>query len=105
MIWMEILRRQVEQKGQSVVARELGYTPSTISQILASKYGAETSRVEERIMAVYGHKGLVDCPILGETAPSLCAENHDLARKIGLRTGNPDTARLYKRCQNCEVRK
>lgn len=104
MSWEEILREQVKRKGQATVARELGYTPSTVSQIVNGKYQADTARVGERVMAIYGHEGLVACPVLGDIAPLACLENHDLATQRP-RTGNPETLRLYRACRACEVRK
>lgn len=103
--WMEMLRAQVDAKGQAQVARELGYTPSTVSQILSGKYGADTAKVGDRVMAIYGKEGRVECPVLGDIEPMTCLENHKLAAAVGSRTGNPDTARLYRACRSCEVRK
>jgi hypothetical protein len=104
MSWEEILKDQVKRKGQAAVARELGYTASTVSQIINGKYPADTARVGERVMAIYGNRGLVNCPQLGEITPLACLDNHRLAGDHP-RTGDPDTMRLYRACRNCEVRK
>ncbi|MEN8134298.1 MAG: hypothetical protein ABFS18_02010 [Thermodesulfobacteriota bacterium] len=103
--WLKILKQQVEAKGAATVAREVGISPTSLSLILAGKYPAKTANVERKVLAVYGtESGLVACPALGEIEPALCAQNFNLAKKIGVRCGNPATLKLYKTCIKCAVR-
>lgn len=109
--WIGVLRREVEsvgadgkRKGPAAVAKELGYSRATIDLVLKGTYAGNVTNVAERVMAIYGNNGIVQCPILGEISPKACSEKWALAKKIGMRAGNPETLRLYKACQGCKVR-
>lgn len=102
MDWLSILRDQIAAKGLPAVATELGVAKSTISMVAGGKYPARTDRIEARVLAVYGG-ATVACPVLGAIDTATCAGNHDRARRIGLRAGNPETLRLFKTCSNCPV--
>lgn len=104
-MWIEILRRAVKAKGPAQVAKELGIARSTVDLVCQGKYPASTDKVLERVQAIYGRNGHVLCIILGEISPNTCAEKWSLAKKIGMKAGNPETLRLYKTCLNCSVRK
>jgi hypothetical protein len=104
-MWIEVLKRHVEQKGPRRVAQELGFARSTIDLVCQGKYKASTKRIEERVKAVYGHNGKIFCEVLGEITPLICAENWNKAKKIGMLASNPEHLRLYKTCLNCSVRK
>lgn len=104
-MWLEILRKEVSQKGAKQVARELGISRSAVDLVSQGKYKASTSKIEERVRAIYGQNGGVACPVLGEIAPSACAEKWNRAKKIGMRAGNPETLRLYKACLQCAIRR
>ena len=104
-MWIDILRREVEAKGPQQVAKELGVSRSTIDLVCQEKYQASTSKVEERVKNIYGNNGGVTCPVLGEITPNVCSDKWNLAKKIGMKAGNPDTLKLYKTCSKCSVRK
>lgn len=103
-MWIEILRREVDSKGPRQVAKELGVSRATVDLVCQGKYGASTAKIQEKVKNIYGHQGGVLCPVLGLITPNLCAEKWHLAKKIGMRAGNPDTLRLYKKCMTCQVR-
>jgi hypothetical protein len=102
--WLEVLRRQVQNRGASMVARELGVSSTTISLTLNGKYGASTDKIERRVMRIYGAGDGIECPVLGRITPLKCVETWERAGKIGSRAGNPRTIRLYKTCQKCDLR-
>ncbi|MHB1350083.1 MAG: helix-turn-helix domain-containing protein [Desulfobulbaceae bacterium] len=103
-MWLELLRRQVQLRGASMVARELGVSPTTISLTLNGKYGASTDKIERRVMRIYGDGTGVDCPVLGKITPRKCVETWERAGRIGSRAGNPRTIKLYKLCMKCDLR-
>ena len=103
-MWIEILKKEVDAKGPKQVAEELGISRSTVDLVLQGKYIADTKSVLERVKSIYGHNGKVLCSILGEIEPIMCAEKWNLAKKIGMMAGNPETLRLYKTCLKCSVR-
>lgn len=104
-MWLEILRKEVSQKGPKQVAKELGISRSAVDLVCQGKYKASTTRIEERVKAIYGQNGGIDCPVLGCITANRCAEKWALAKKIGIRAGNPETLRLYKACGRCWIRK
>ena len=105
-MWIDLLRQLILDKGPRQVARELGISHSTLSLIMSGKYNASTKRIEERVGRIYGNgEGGINCPVLGEIQPSLCAEKWNLAKRIGGMAGNPETLKLYKACMKCAVRK
>lgn len=102
----KLLQSRIEELGkggQGQAAKEVGVSATTLSQFLAGKYPGRADLVAEKIIAVYGQGGLVACPAPGQGAitPSVCADNRDKAKRIGVRAGNPDTKRLYNTCLSC----
>ena len=103
--WLKILKQQVKEKGAATVAREVGISPASLSLVLAEKYPAKTDNVERKVISIYGTvSGLIDCPVLGEIEPAVCAEKHNLANLVGMKCGNPATLKLYKTCLKCAIR-
>jgi len=103
-MWIEILCKEVSQKGIKQVAKELGISRTTIYLVLEGKYKASTAKVEEKVMQIYGNNGFVECPVMGKIPPAVCADKWRLAMKIGMRAGNPETLKLYKACLGCKLR-
>ena len=103
--WIDILRKEVKEKGPKQVAQELGLSRPTIDLVCQDKYKASTNRIEEKVKAIYGHNGKVPCPILGIITPVKCAEYWNKAKKIGMSAGNPETLKLYKTCIKCAIRR
>ena len=102
--WERILRERVGQSSKSRVARELGVSPSTVTQVMKGTYGADTAKFGRRVMAVYGGGGTVACPVQGEITPIACADTFRRARAIGLNVGNAATFRQHSMCLKCPVR-
>lgn len=105
-MWIEILRKEVASKGPKQTAKELGISRSAVDLVCQGKYNASTAKIEERVKKIYGNDtGGITCPVLGSISPNTCSEKWNLAKKIGMKAGNPETLRLYKTCMNCSVRK
>ncbi len=103
-MWIEILKKEVVAKGPKQVACELGVARSTVDLVCQGKYPANTTRIEERVKAIYGNDGMIACPILDGITPIRCAETWRRAKLIGAKAGNPETLRLYRACMHCSVR-
>lgn len=105
-MWIDILRREVQAKGPKQVAKELGVSRSAVDMVCQGKYRASTARIEQRVRKIYGNdNGWIACPILGSISPNTCSEKWNLAKKIGMRAGNPETLKLYKTCIHCSIRR
>lgn len=104
-MWIDILKNEVETKGLKQVAKELGISKTTVSLVAQGKYQASTKKVQEKIAAIYGNNGEINCPVLGTISPDKCAETREKAKRIGNMVSNPDTLRLYKTCIKCAIRR
>jgi hypothetical protein len=105
-MWIDILKKMVDERGPVQVAKELGVSRATVDLVNQGKYAADTSRFEKRVMAIYGSGGdYVQCPVLDTISPDTCANKHQLAKQIGNKAGNPETLRLYKACLSCDKRR
>jgi hypothetical protein len=104
-MWFDILKKEVTKKGPVQVAKELGVSRALIDMVIQGKYSASTENIKRRTENIYGNDGSIHCPVLNNISPDTCAYKWSLARKIGLKVGNPETLRLYKQCLKCPIRK
>jgi len=96
---LELLKSECATHTQARVAKQLGYSSTTISQVLSGTYAGDSATVLEKVEEIFGGV-FVDCPTLGEIPLSLCAEH---------RRRPPTTdsfyARMYRACKVCDRRK
>jgi hypothetical protein len=97
---MILLRQAVNDRGQAAVARELGYSPSAISQVLHGIYGGALDNLMERVAETFGN-GTIVCPVMGEISLRRCAEE----RKKGFAATSPQRVALWRTCRECEARR
>ena len=91
-------RKTCKEQGQATVARAIGYTPSTISQMLSGTYPADDSAVMEKFREVYG--GItVDCPVLSTISLDKCGFH----RRREFAASNPVRVALFRTCPTCTV--
>ncbi len=100
---IETLKREIKTKGIKQVASELGVSVSSINLLVTEKYPGNLENMLRRIKKIYGNGG-INCPVLGKITPTKCGEKWNLAKKIGMKAGNPETLRLYRMCLNCSLR-
>lgn len=93
---MALLKEAVEAHGQSAVARQIGYSPSAVNQVLKGKYRGNPDGIMQRVAEVYG-SGTVECPVLGEIPLSRCADE----RKKTFAPSSPVRAQLWRACREC----
>lgn len=92
---MQFLRDKCDESSQSAVAKQLGYSPATISRVLKEDYpdsGIVLAKVEE----IYGGIS-VDCPELGVQTLATCA---DFRRRAPVT--DSFYARMYRACKKCK---
>ena len=90
-----LLRQKCTELNQARVARELGVSSGTVSQILSGTYGADPGNVLQRAIEVYG--GLtVECPVLGDLPLYECS----IERKATDRA-NHRRVLLFRTCPTC----
>jgi hypothetical protein len=97
MEWLEVLRREVAGSSQAAVARDLQVSETTISLVLAGRYGAKTTAIERLVRGRYlGAK--VQCPAAGFDLPAnLCV----VYQRVPFAPGNPSRVRFQLACPSC----
>jgi transcriptional regulator with XRE-family HTH domain len=93
---MRLLEKAVAEKGQSAVARALGYSVSAINQVLHGKYRGSKDNVLQRVAEVFG-TGKVICPVMGAIGLSRCAAE----RAKPFAATSPQRVRLFIACRTC----
>jgi hypothetical protein len=103
---IDLLKRAIKERndasgkgGQAAVARELGYSASTINQILKGVYPTPDP-VLQKVFEVYGGQ-VVRCPSLGDIPLSRCVDEHSKP----LRITSAHAVRQYRACRACNRRK
>lgn len=72
--WVEVLREACAKSTQAAVARQLGYSPSVINQVLKGTYKGDLKAVEGKVRALL-IKESVFCPALERVLQkSFCLE-------------------------------
>jgi len=67
--WLEVLREACERQSQVKVAKLVGYSPATISQVLKRSYRGDMAAIEGAVRgALMG--GTVTCPALMQEIPT-----------------------------------
>ena len=71
--WVEELARYVDARGLKAAGQKVGYSASTLSEVIGKKYKGTLSKVEARVRgALMGET--VDCPQLGDMTRDRCLD-------------------------------
>lgn len=93
--WVVILAEECSARGQSAVAKAIGYSPATVSYVLANKYAGGIERVAEKVRgALMG--AWVTCPILGEIGRDRCLDEQKMPRSAA----SSIRSKLYRACRS-----
>lgn len=94
--WLALLRAAVNAaQSMRAVGNTLGYSPTSISQVLAGNYAGKTTRIETRVIEVYGQR---TCPHTGLLVTALDCHAASTARAP---THNPMRITAWRACQTC----
>ncbi|MGD9949876.1 MAG: hypothetical protein AB7U29_15555 [Desulfobulbus sp.] len=94
---LNLLRDAVSELGSQVkVARMLGYSAATISQVLAGQYKGQLDAFLTRVEEVFG-RSEIHCPVLGTISYPMCVEE----RRKPFSTANPHRVRMFQLCRIC----
>jgi hypothetical protein len=97
--WLAVLQAQIEAPGKSmrIIAEELGYSHSVISQVLKGTYTGDVNKVRAKVEGAY-MGAMVHCPGYGGDIPrNRCIEQQ--GRPFA--ATNPSRVRLYHTCPTC----
>jgi len=92
--WLALLQREVDRSSRQKVADQLGVSRTTVSLVLAGKYGAATDAVAQRVLSTFGH---IDCPVMGKILPKQCEAYHSRPAPLN----NPVAMQHFRICQSC----
>lgn len=94
--WMVVLARACDEGSQRGVAEVIGYSPTTVNQVLKGRYKGGLAAIEQAVRGAY--MGVtVGCPILGEIPTARCREERN---KPFANTSNFRVT-LWRACQGC----
>ncbi len=69
--WVRELACLADRRGLNVCAKQIGFSPATLSQTIANRYPGNLPRVEAAVRgALMGET--VECPILGDIGRHTC---------------------------------
>ncbi|WP_428429503.1 transcriptional regulator [Pararhizobium sp.] len=71
--WIVALAEACGRSSQSAVAKQLDYSPATISQVLSNNYRGDLGRIEEMVRGALLAETII-CPALGELARNSCLD-------------------------------
>lgn len=84
--WLAVLRDKVELHSQKAVAQTIGYSASTISNVLAGKYRGDLEAVGNAVRGAF-MAGRVTCPQLGTISLSVCNDSQRRNRMQAITMG------------------
>ncbi|UTV30192.1 hypothetical protein [Photobacterium atrarenae] len=95
--WLTVLQEEVDKPGksQNKVAKELGISPSKLSQTLRGVYPGSTEDIRLKVEGKYMSR-TVACPVKGEIPIDECSEN----QQRPFSSANRERVRLYKACRS-----
>jgi DNA-binding transcriptional regulator YdaS (Cro superfamily) len=92
--WLAALREACRQTSQAAIAKRLGLSAATISQVLAGKYPGDLAAIETRVRGELLRE-TVPCPLLGDITKRKC---QDWQKKPFAAT-NEFRVMMYRKCR------
>lgn len=94
--WVLVLAEACTATSQSTVARQIGYSPATVSQVLSNSYRGDLARVAGVVRGALMAETL-ECPVLGEIGRDRCLDE----QKQPFRATSALRAQLWHTCKIC----
>jgi hypothetical protein len=93
------LRAAIAASSQAKVAKKIGYSASTLSQVLNGTYGGNLTKFEQCVRGALLSE-TVNCPALGmEIKRNVCVEHQNRPQKFAM--VNPMYIKLFRACPGC----
>jgi hypothetical protein len=97
--WVIVLARTAQEMGQKAAGDLIGYSGSTVSEIISNRYRGDLGRAEQMVRgALMG--ATVMCPVLDEIGRDQCRRE----QSAPFRATNSTRARLRRACRTCPNR-
>ena len=96
--WLKALRNECKRTSQRRVAQLIGYSPTTVSQVLSGTYNGDLNSIEQAVKgALMG--ATVECPVIGEIPRNRCIDHQRRAGRFA--ATNPLRVQLHNQCPVC----
>ncbi|MEM8553999.1 MAG: hypothetical protein AAGF71_04130 [Pseudomonadota bacterium] len=96
--WVMALAQECERTSQTAVGRQLGRSPSLVSQTLRKRYAGDMGEVERRVRAILMPDERV-CPVAGRISSATCQAWRDRAENF--QPTNTTNVRMARACRTC----
>jgi hypothetical protein len=97
--WVIALAASAQELGQKAAGDLIGYSGSTVSEIISNRYRGDLGRAEQMVRgALMG--ATVICPVLDEIGRDQCRRE----QSAPFRATNSTRARLRRACRTCPNR-
>lgn len=94
--WVIVLAEACNAQSQAAIAKRIGYSSSTVSQVLSNKYGMGDIAKFEQVVRGALMAETVACPIVGDMTRDVCLNWQ--ARPFS--TTNSNAVRMYQACRS-----
>lgn len=71
--WVRALAEEADRTSQNLVAKAIGYSAATVSNIIGNKYAADTTALENQVRASLMAETIA-CPEVGEMSLAHCLD-------------------------------
>ena len=96
---LSLARKCDDLASQRAVADLIGYSATTVNQVLGNSYRGDMKRVEIAIRGILMAE-TVTCPVLGQITKDVCSNT----QREPFRATNSQRVRIYRACRGCEHR-
>ncbi len=93
--WVMALAIACDQSSQNQVARQLGYSAATVSNVLRGKYAGDLKAVEQAVRGALMNQKVI-CPVVGELSAQACGEH----QRAPWAPHNPQRIQFHKACRS-----
>lgn len=93
--WVLALAESCNAENQTAIGKRLGYSGSTVSQVLSNTYPGDMERFEQVVRGVLMAETVI-CPRLGETSRNVCQQ----WQRRPFSTASSNAVAMYQACRS-----
>lgn len=93
--WVHVLAEACNMESQAAVAKRIGYSGSTVNQVLANTYAGDLDRLEQIVRGALMAETVI-CPRLGETSRDVCLG----WQRRPFSTASSNAVAMYQACRS-----
>lgn len=93
--WIQVLASECARSSQATVGQRIGYSASTVNQVLKRTYQGNLRNVRAKVEGAFMGR-TVECPVLGRLNQDACIDHQ--ARPFA--ATNSQRVRLYRACRS-----